>query len=583
MATLASLVVNLEANTAKYQRDMGRSSKAMDALKSRAVQLGGALAAAFTVRSLVRFTSESVQAFGVQQDAVEGLRAALIATGKDGEASLQRLTRRASELQQMTRAGDEEIIGALTTVTQLAKGLDVSALEDVQTAIIGIAETFTGGNLDTAAQLIGKSIGSSTNALTRYGIQLDASATAQEKLASIMEQSSTFFDVAQARADTLAGRIAQLKNAWGDLKEAIGEVVAGSPLVKSFLEQTTQVVTQITSVIQAGGPFIQEGFAILGDIAGQSFVFAFEKAFAKIGEREFLGIPALGKIFTGPATQAADQSLAVIQDRLRDLEELAARASASTEGLTESLGGGGGSGGTGSLAGGLNAVKESAVQAHKALKDILPTIEQRMGSALKEWRAGARTMVDTFQNEISVGLPEGFREGVRFVEDVVPPSINELGETVKSAAIGVGESFIRGLVSGTQNLKGMLRSAINEIASIILIKGIKDILKISSPSQVAMEIGQNYAQGLAMGVGSGSGAVTASARSATAGLTSSQGGGGGGRGGPMIGQLTVQMSVAAVDARGVHQLLFENRGAVAESFVTALNENSSLRALMRQA
>jgi len=579
MATLASLVVNLEANTAAYQRDMKRSNKAIDALKKRALALGGTLAAAFTVRSLTRFTSDSVRAFTVQQDAVEGLRAALIATGKEGEGVLQRLTQRASELQQQTRKGDEEIIGALTTVTQLAKGLDVSALEDVQTAIIGIAETFTGGNLDSAAQLIGKSIGSTTNALTRYGIQLDAGATAQEKLAQIMEQSSTFFDVAKARADTLAGRLSQLSNAWGDLKEAIGGVVAGSPLVKAFLEETTKVISNITTVIQAGGPFVKEGFAILGDIAGQAFVAAFETSFAKIGEREILGVPVFGKVFTGPAREAADEAVAVIRDRLADLGELAGRAAAQTSVLAESLAGTGG-GGAGSLAGSLQTAKEAAVEAHKSLKDTLPTLEQRMQSALKANAAQLRVMGNAFEQEFKLRLPESLRDGLNFAAGVIPPAIDEMRETIKEKAIQVGESFIRGLVSGTQNLKEMLRRAIDDIASTILIGGIKDLLKISSPSKVAMEIGQQYAEGLALGVGAGRGTVAMAGRSTAAGLVSAPQGGN--RTGPMIGELKVEMSVAAIDARGVHEMLFSNRGAIAESFVTALNENASLRALMRQ-
>ena len=237
MATLSSLVVNLEANTAKYSSKMRGASKGMQSFRSAALRAGGALLAVFGGRAILRGLASVRKAFGVQEQAVIALRASLIATGKDGAGALERITARAAELQKVTTAGDEAIIAATASFALLAPSLDAASLEKAQEAIIGIAETFTKGDLEAAALLIGKSVGSSTNALTRYGIQLDTTATAQEKLASVVDQSARFFDVAKAKALGSLGAMAQLSNAFGDVKEAIGKVIEARTGFTEFIER----------------------------------------------------------------------------------------------------------------------------------------------------------------------------------------------------------------------------------------------------------------------------------------------------------------------------------------------------------
>lgn len=239
-------------------------------LKGAVFSVQGALVA-LGAAGLLRLTGSFVRAFTQQQDAVEGLRASLIATGKDGGESLDFLTKRAAELQRVTRFGDEAIIDATASLAQLAPALDTAALGRSQEAIIGIADTFTKGDLSAAALLIGKTIGSTTNALTRYGIQLDVSASANEKLNQILAQSQRFFDVSQAKATTFAGKLQRLTNAWGDLKEAVGRFIAESPLVNKVVEQSRQIVVSITGALKEGGPRLSDTLALLGDAAGNAF------------------------------------------------------------------------------------------------------------------------------------------------------------------------------------------------------------------------------------------------------------------------------------------------------------------------
>lgn len=244
---LAQLIVDLEARSARFEQGIKTAETKANAFGKTMTKLGGTLIGVFSARALLRGMGSMVQAFAVQEDAVTSLRAALEVTGKQGSASLDLLTRHAAELQQVTTKGDEAIIAATASLTQLAVELNAAELARAQSAIIGIADTFLKGDVENAALLVGKSIGSTTNALTRYGIQLDAAASQQQKLAAIVEQSNKFFEVSKARAENVAGATQQLTNAWGDLKEAIGAASAESTGFLGTLRRAVEGVTFLLS------------------------------------------------------------------------------------------------------------------------------------------------------------------------------------------------------------------------------------------------------------------------------------------------------------------------------------------------
>lgn len=314
---------------------VGRVNRQMKGLGSSILNLKGLLggfAAAFSVRAILRGAVDVVQAFGQQQDAVEELRAALRVTGKEGDEALTILTARAAELQRVTRHGDEATIKATASFAQLADALNPQELARAEEAIIGIADTFTKGDLNAAALLLGKSVASSTNALTRYGIQVDVSASQSERLAQVLEQTGRYFEVSKARAQTTMGAIAQLGNAWGDLKEAIGKGIAEDTGLRELTQQATRAVQDLSALMTAG--YIREAFRRAGRILGAAFAAGYLHVLLTMQEELFKAILpdkvadillrytplALGRV---AATAIAGQFEAVMQ---RELKELSLRA-----------------------------------------------------------------------------------------------------------------------------------------------------------------------------------------------------------------------------------------------------------------
>lgn len=249
-STLASLEIAISANTAAVTTGLRSAERGMNRFKNVIKSVGGVMAAAFSARAIGGLTKDLVAAFAQQEEAVESLRAALETTGRGGSAALQMLTRQASELQRVTTKGDEAIIAASASFAQLATALSPEELGKAQKAIIGIADTFLKGDLQSAALLVGKSISSSTNALTRYGIEVDTTASQSEKLAQIMEQSAGMFEVSQARAETLAGRMQQFKNAVGDLKETLGGLLVDLLGLTDRSANATQVVFDMIDAVE---------------------------------------------------------------------------------------------------------------------------------------------------------------------------------------------------------------------------------------------------------------------------------------------------------------------------------------------
>lgn len=219
-----------------------RLKKSVFSLRGAFVALGAAFAAGKIGQALIKI-------FVQQQDAVEGLASALRQTGKTGSDALEQLTEHASQLQRVTRQGDEAILAATESLTLLAPALNTAELESAQRAIIGLGEGLFKGDIQSAATMMGKAIGGTTNSLTRYGIQVDMAGSASERLNEILAQSARYFEVAKDKAKTVGGSLQQLSNAYGDLQEKLGEILAkGLKLSTGAGGLTNQIVAMTAAV-----------------------------------------------------------------------------------------------------------------------------------------------------------------------------------------------------------------------------------------------------------------------------------------------------------------------------------------------
>ena len=202
--------------------------------------------AAVAIAGLIKIGKDLVDAYEVQEQAEAKLTAALKTTGEYSESTANELKNYASELQGVTTFGDEATISAMALLQQLAD-LDKDGLKAVIPGMQDFAAAM-GVDMQTAASLIGKTLGSTTNALQRYGIEIDTSGTKEEKLVQITQAlNDKFGGTAKAVADTATGSMVQMQNALGDLNEAMGKSIASG--LQPFAEATTSIVTSLAEWI----------------------------------------------------------------------------------------------------------------------------------------------------------------------------------------------------------------------------------------------------------------------------------------------------------------------------------------------
>lgn len=188
---------------------------------------GAAMGAAVTYAAL-----KAAKAAGIQQQAEHTLAEAMKVAGTYTEEAHRHNLEYAASLQKVTTYGDE----AIMTVQKMLTNFKVEGplLDKLTKATLDLAAA-KGMDLKAAGDLVAKSVGSSTNALTRYGITVEGAVGSTERLQMAAENITALFGgAAQAQANTYLGRIEQLKNRWGDFVEQIGFKVI--PIIEEFMD-----------------------------------------------------------------------------------------------------------------------------------------------------------------------------------------------------------------------------------------------------------------------------------------------------------------------------------------------------------
>jgi len=175
---------------------------------------------------------------GEQERAELTLAQAMKQAGTYTEKAFQHNINYATSLQKVTTYGDEAIISVQKMLTNFK--IEGPMLDGLTKATLDLAAA-KGMDLKAAADLVAKSVGSSTNALTRYGITVEGAVGSTERSQMAIENITKLFGgAAQANANTYLGKIEQLKNRWGDFVEAIGTNVI--PVVSELIDQINDKV-----------------------------------------------------------------------------------------------------------------------------------------------------------------------------------------------------------------------------------------------------------------------------------------------------------------------------------------------------
>ena len=212
------------------------------------------LLVSFAFGGTVAAISKTVKLYGEQELAEKKLSTAL------GRSS-QLLLDQASALQKVTTFGDESIITAQALIAAFTD--DEATIKEATKATLDLAAA-------KGMDLVSKTLGSSTNALSRYGIEVTGAVGSTERLDSLTKNiAQTFGGQAAAQAETFSGKMSQMGNAAGDLGEQIGKLLV--PGIEKVTEVLTDIITETSAFLDwaDGLSSVKEAQELLNDETGE--------------------------------------------------------------------------------------------------------------------------------------------------------------------------------------------------------------------------------------------------------------------------------------------------------------------------
>jgi hypothetical protein len=244
-----------------FSKGFGTSLKKIGKIAAGATALIGSIGAALTFK-------ESIAAAQVQEDAINKLNSSLQISGKFTEDASRSFQQFASQLQSVTRFGDETLLQVGALINSLTD-LDQKGLQRATSATADLA-TALRIDINSAANLVSKALAGQTSALTRYGISVEKGATEAETLENVLGAlEKKFGGAAQKDVGTFSGAVEQLSNTFGDLLEEIGFVITQNPKVVA----TFGLITKgLQNAIKSVGDFSKD-FNIFDEVIPRLFSF----------------------------------------------------------------------------------------------------------------------------------------------------------------------------------------------------------------------------------------------------------------------------------------------------------------------
>jgi len=281
MATQAKVIIKGENNLTKAVKS---ASSDLSGLKGAADKLGSTIKGAFTVTAIIagvkalgNAVKDCVSSWTVQEQAYVSLDAVMGNIGKSTGMTTKQLADMASSLQTVTTFGDETIQSAeqilvatgklnsenlpraIELSLDMATALGTDAAGGAQKLALALQDPATGlRTLRQANITFSASEKETINTLLASGKTFDAQNLILDKVAG------AYGGLAQKGAATPTGKITQINNLIGDVKEGLGEgiVMALEPVFDWLIERLSEICrtindlnadTRLRSDFEAGG------------------------------------------------------------------------------------------------------------------------------------------------------------------------------------------------------------------------------------------------------------------------------------------------------------------------------------------
>ena len=217
-----------------------------DILDHFVITLGDIMHIAGEVKdALVDMAKESIHAYHEQELAVHELTTAMVSQGVFTEELKNKYIGMAEALQKTTAFNDEQIISAQAVIQSYIGHREVT--EELTQATLDFAAAKK-MDLASAAEVVGKSIGSSTNALSRYGVEITDSTDKTERMAGVISGITQKWDGQSEAQIRGLGVMGQASKSWGEFLETVGQRLA--PVVEYASQKLIVLFDTMNNIIK---------------------------------------------------------------------------------------------------------------------------------------------------------------------------------------------------------------------------------------------------------------------------------------------------------------------------------------------
>lgn len=274
VSSVSSAAETASARTDRMEKSLKDAAAASSELSDKQSALGRVLTSGTAViagvtaaiAGVVAVSKDLISTYSVQEQAEVRLEATLRATGSAIGMSSKELKDLASSFQEVTTYGDEAII-EVEKLFVASGSISRQALPQATEAVLDLAAAM-GEDLNASAKRLAKALAdpkSNLDSLKDANIQL--SDAQKEEIKQLQEQGdlmgaqsiilekveSSYGGIAKALADTDTGKLTQISNIWGDIKEGLGKGLLDSisPALDVLYEKLTKISAWITKNVTA--------------------------------------------------------------------------------------------------------------------------------------------------------------------------------------------------------------------------------------------------------------------------------------------------------------------------------------------
>lgn len=235
---------------------------------------GAAVQGAFSllkdaVRAVTGELLDGIEAANAEEKAMARLGNALNASGKYSQSAMQGLNDFAGEMERLAGVGDDVVLSNLSVLSSITR-LDSEGLKRAQKSAIELSSAM-GIDLDGATRLVGKAIEGNGEALKKYGIEVQTTSDKTQNLALVTKAlNDRFGGAAAAQMNTFSGALLGVKNAYGNVTEAVATTITNNQVFVAAMKAVTKIFQEFEEYVKNNAAAIRDdlGAALISLIEG---------------------------------------------------------------------------------------------------------------------------------------------------------------------------------------------------------------------------------------------------------------------------------------------------------------------------